>query len=116
MNHLAPLPSFTSKLPAVVVAAGDHAKTRFWEFFAANIRNRHTRRAYALAVREFLDWCARAGVASITDAAPLHVAAYIEQLARERSAPTFKQRLAAIKHLFDWLVTGQILPHSRCTQ
>ena len=61
-------------------------------------------------MREFLDWCARAGVASITDVEPLHVAAYIEQLGRERSAPTVKQRLAAIKHLFDWLVTGQIMP------
>ena len=110
MNRLAPLPSSAPPLPALVVRAGGHAQTRFWEFFAANIRNRHTRRAYALAVREFLDWCARAGVASITDVGPLHVAAYIEQLGRERSAPTVKQRLAAIRHLFDWLVTGQIMP------
>lgn len=28
------------------------------------------------------------------------------------SAPTVKQRLAAIRHLFDWLVTGQIVPHN----
>jgi integrase/recombinase XerC len=110
MNHLAPLPSSAPKLPAIVVAAGDHAKTRFWEFFAANIRNRHTRRAYALAVREFLTWCQRAGVVKITEVQPLHVAAYIEELGRERSAPTVKQRLAAIKHLFDWLVTGQVMP------
>jgi integrase/recombinase XerC len=41
---------------------------------------------------------------------PLHVAATIEQLGRERSAPTVKQRLAAIRHLFDWLVTGQVMP------
>ena len=27
-----------------------------------------------------------------------------------RSAPTVKQRLAAIRHLFDWLVTGQVIP------
>jgi integrase/recombinase XerC len=40
----------------------------------------------------------------------VHVAAYIEQLGRERSAPTAKQRLAAIRHLFDWLVTGQVIP------
>ena len=40
----------------------------------------------------------------------VHVAAYIEQLGRERSAPTVKQRLAAIRHLFDWLVTGQVMP------
>ncbi len=43
---------------------------------------------------------------------PLHVAAYIEQLGRERSAPTVKQRLAAIRHLFDWLVTGQVIPEN----
>jgi site-specific recombinase XerD len=41
---------------------------------------------------------------------PLHVAAHIEQLGRERSAPTVKQRLAAIRHLFDWLVTGHVMP------
>ena len=95
---------------ALVTAAGERAETRFWEFFAANIRNRHTRRAYAQATREFLAWCQRAGVASIADVKPLHVAAYFEQLGRERSAPTVKQRLAAIRHLFDWLVTGQIIP------
>ena len=82
----------------------------FFEFFVANIRNRHTRRAYAQAMREFLAWCERAGVASIVDVKPLHVTAYIEQLGRERSARTVKQRLAAIRHLFDWLVTGQVMP------
>ena len=40
----------------------------------------------------------------------MHVAAYIEQMTRVLSAPTVKQRLAAIRHLFDWLVTGQIVP------
>jgi hypothetical protein len=38
---------------------------RFLEFFAANVRNPHTRRAYARAADEFPAWCARAGVASI---------------------------------------------------
>ena len=38
------------------------------------------------------------------------VAAYIEQLTAMRSAPTVKQHLAAIRMLFDWLVTGQIVP------
>ena len=57
-----------------------------------------------------LAWCERAGVASIADVKPLHVAAFIEQLVRERSAPTVKQRLAAIRHLFDWMVIGQIMP------
>ena len=101
--------SSTVRLPALI-AAGERAQTRFWEFFAANIRNKHTRRAYAQATREFLAWCECTGVASIVDVKPLHVAVYIEQLSRERSAPTVKQRLAAIRHLFDWLVTGQVMP------
>ena len=75
-------------LPAVVAAAGARAQTRFWEFFAANIRNKNTRRAYAQATREFVAWCESAGVASIAGVQPLHVAAYIEQLGKERSAPT----------------------------
>jgi site-specific recombinase XerD len=65
---------------------------RFLEFFAADIRNKHTRRAYAQATSEFLFWCESAGVASIADVKALHVAAYIEQLSRERSAPTVSHR------------------------
>jgi site-specific recombinase XerC len=41
---------------------------------------------------------------------PLHVAGWIERQTQTLSAPTVKQRLAAIRHLFDWLVTGQIVP------
>ena len=40
------------QLPAFV--AGERASMRFLEFFAANIRNPHTRRAYARASEEFL--------------------------------------------------------------
>jgi integrase/recombinase XerC len=107
MNRLALFAS--PDLPALLTSAEAQTQTRFWEFFAAQIRNRHTRRAYAQATQEFLTWCESAGVASIADVEPLHVAAYIERLGRERSAPTVKQRLAAIRHLFDWLVTGQVM-------
>jgi site-specific recombinase XerC len=40
---------------------------------------------------------------------PLHVAAYIEALGKDFEKPTVKQHLAAIRMLFDWLVTGQIV-------
>ena len=40
----------------------------------------------------------------------VHVAAYIEQLQKARSAPTAKLRLAALRQLFDWMVIGQIMP------
>jgi site-specific recombinase XerC len=97
-------------LPAIVAAAGEHASMRFLEFFAANIRNPHTRRAYARAADEFLAWCAAADVPSIGAIQPVHVATWIEAGTRELAAPSVKQRLAAIRHLFDWLVTGQVVP------
>jgi site-specific recombinase XerC len=109
MNELAPLIG-SSALPAIVTSAGEGAQLRFLEFFAASIRNPHTRRAYASAVGEFLAWCEERGVASIAAVKPLHVAAYIEALSRSRAAPTAKLRLAAIRRLFDWLVIGQVMP------
>ncbi len=97
-------------LPILVTAAGDRAQMRFIEFFTATIRNPNTRRAYARASGDFLAWCERYGITSIAAVQPVHVAAYIEQMTAALSAPTVKQRLAAIRHLFDWLVTGQIVP------
>ena len=72
MNELVPINS--ANLPALAAAAGERAGMRFLEFFAANIRNPHTRRAYARAADEFLAWCAAAGVASIGSVQPVHVA------------------------------------------
>lgn len=97
-------------LPGLVIVAGERASLRFLEFFAANIRNPHTRRAYSRAVADFLAWCADAGVRSIVQVQPLHVAAWVELQTREHAAATAKQRLAAVRHLFDWLVTGQVVP------
>ena len=107
MNQLVPITS--AALPTLVAAAGERASIRFLEFFAANIRNPHTRRAYARAADEFLAWCASAGVPSIGAVQPVHVATWIEAGTRELAAPSVKQRLAAIRHLFDWLVTGQVV-------
>ena len=82
----------------------------FLEFFAANIRNAHTRRAYYRAADEFLAWCASVGVPSIAAVQPVHVATWIEASTRELAAPSVKLRLAALRHLFDWLVNGQAVP------
>jgi site-specific recombinase XerC len=49
-------------------------------------------------------------VPSITAVQPLHVSAWIEMQTREHAAPTVKLRLAALRRLFDWLVTGQVIP------
>ena len=109
VNRLAS-PAASPALPALVAAAGDRAGLRFLEFFAAAIRNPHTRRAYARAVGDFLAWCERHGVPSLAAVQPLHVATWVEVQTRTHAAPTVKQRLAAVRHLFDWLVTGQVVP------
>ena len=97
-------------LPALIASADPRAQTRFVEFFTATIRNVNTRRAYVRATGQFLTWCEAHGITSLAAVQPLHVAAYIEEMSQARSAPTAKQALAAIRHLFDWLVTGQIVP------
>ena len=108
MNQLALVTA--DRAHALVAAAGERASYRFFEFFTAQIRNPNTRRAYARAAVEFFDWLAAHGVTQITLIESVHVAAYIEQLQKARSAPTAKLRLAALRHLFDWMVIGQIMP------
>ncbi len=71
MNQLV-IRSRAPMVPALVAAAGARAGMRFLEFFAANIRNPHTCRAYARAAEEFLTWCAAAGVPSIGAVQPVH--------------------------------------------
>jgi site-specific recombinase XerD len=99
----------TEVVPVLVATAGDQAARRFLEFFAGTIRNLHTRRAYGRAVAEFLAWCEECGVASIADVQPLHVATWIEQQTRTYVAPTARQQLAALRCLFDYLVTGHVI-------
>src|SRR3954462_4607757 len=96
-------------LPRVIAAAGDHAARRFIEFFTATIRNRNTRLAYARAVTQFFEWCDQHQIGGLVDIEPVHVAAYIEGLQQSMSKPSVKQHLAAIRMLFDWLVTGQVV-------
>jgi site-specific recombinase XerD len=95
------------RLPGPIARAGEKAAWRFIEFFAANIRNKNTRAAYAHAVTEFFSWCESKHF-ELTDLRPAMIGAYIEQHCG--SAPTVKQHLAAIRMLFDWLVIGQIVP------
>src|SRR4051794_4158369 len=104
-----------SHTPVLGAAAGDRAAYRFLEFFTAQIRNLHTRRAYVRAVGEFCVWLEAYGVPSIAAVGSIHVAAYVEELGHRHSAPTVKQQLAAIRMMFDWLATGGILPFNPAT-
>src|SRR3546814_808710 len=132
MAQLAPLPSPTLALPALIASADDRARLRFLEFFAVPIRNAPTPRPYSRAARDFLTWVAARGVPSLaavphlhdgavhgrlgrrwtqpTAVQPLHGGAWIEARGGERSAPSVKQQRAGVRRLFDWLVIGQVMP------
>jgi site-specific recombinase XerD len=107
-THLTPLSS-SFELPILIRTAGDNAQRRFLEFFTVTIRNPNTRAAYARAVARFLEWAEERGVSELGRVSPIMVAAYVEELGREKSAPTVKQHLAAIGMLFDWMVSGGVL-------
>jgi site-specific recombinase XerD len=117
MNELVPfagsqtLGSARSRIvvPAIITDAGEQATKRFLEFFAATIRNKNTRMAYYRAVVRFFAWCDHHRLGQLEDIEPLHVAAYIEALQKDFQKPSVKQHLAAIRMLFDWLVTGGIV-------
>ena len=81
---------------------------RAFEFFAVTIRNPNIRKAYTRAAADFATWCELHGIADVRQVQPVHVAAYIEGL--QIAAPSIKQRLAALRMLFDWLVVGQVMP------
>jgi site-specific recombinase XerD len=90
-------------------APNPKAAKRFLEYFAANIRNANTRRAYVRAILSFSAWCEAQNLTEIVDIEPVHVAAFIEQLGSRLAKPSVKQHLAALRMLFDWLVVGQVI-------
>ena len=95
-------------LPAIF-APTPKASRRVLEFFTAQINNDHTRKAYMNATRRFAAWCDRRGIGQLADVQAVHVAAFVKELQTEFTAPTVKQHLAALRMLFDWLVTGHVL-------
>ena len=105
-----PLPA-THLIPNLVAAEGDAASWRYVDFFTSNIRNPNTRRAYARACHQFFAWCEERGL-GLSTIRPFDVSTYIEARQQTHSAPDVKQQLAAIRMLFDFLITGQVLPHN----
>ena len=60
---------------------------------------------------EFFDWLEARGVDAARGRSRACMSPPISSsCSKARSAPTAKLRLAALRHLFDWLVIGQIMP------
>ena len=96
-------------MPAIIAAAGSRGIRRFVEFFLAEIENDNTRLAYGRAVSQFLRWAESRGIDALARVTPMAVAAYIRVVKTSRSTPTAKQHLAALRMLFDYLVTGHVM-------
>ena len=98
-----------STLPSLFTARPEVC-TRVRDFFGSHIRNCHTRRAYLETVRQFAAFCAELGIGELAQVKPVHVAAFVERQLQTNSRPTAKQRLAALRMLFDWMVVGHVIP------
>ena len=59
-------------------------------------------------MRRFAGWCEARGIAELAAVQPVHVAGFVKELQSGFAPPTVKQHLAALRMLFDWLVTGHI--------
>ncbi len=99
-------------VPAAVASAGDVGRRAWVDFFAAQIRNRNTRQAYARAAHRLFDWLEEYGINDVVDIEPVHIAVWLEERMREASRPTVKQELAGIRRLFDWLTVRQVVSSS----
>ena len=96
-------------IPASLYAPTPRAARRVLEFFTAQINNDHTRKAYLNAARRFADWCAAHSLHQLDQVQAFYVAAFIKHLQGQFTASTVKQHLAALRMLFDWLVTGHVI-------
>lgn len=95
--------------PATVAEAGPDAIEAWQTFFAARIANPGTRAAYLHACVTFFDWCRHQGLA-LQAIQAVHVATWRDSLLQEKSAATVKQKLSALRCLYDWLVIRQVVP------
>lgn len=104
-------------LPVLVVAAGDEAAKRYFEYFTVKIRNRHTRDNYFRACRVFFEWC-EARQLTLKTIEPIHVAAYIESRATSDdpawrlSKTSIKQHASAIRKMFSYFVEKGVLVYN----
>lgn len=98
--------------PCVTVFASQSATIdAFRTFFEGQLRCANTRRAYERSAADFFSYAhAQLGITSLDDVKPFHVSAWLDAMtASGLSAPTVKQRLAALNGLFESLLLQRII-------
>jgi site-specific recombinase XerD len=83
----------------------------FRNFFDGKLRCANTRRAYERSASSFFEYAAqRLAILSIDQIKPYHISAWLDaMLGQGLSAPTVKQRLAALNGLFESLLAQRII-------
>lgn len=110
MTQLLPLPAF-SGWPVAIASAPPSALHAILQFFAAEIRNPNTRRAYLRGAKDFFAFASLlSGGDRLETITSLHVSAWLEQMAASGLAsPTLKARLAGLRMLFQALAREQVI-------
>lgn len=110
MNSLVPIAPFPA-WPIAVANASPKAHYAILQFFAAEIDNPRTRRAYLRGAEDFFAFVAPSpGGSRLETLTSLHVAAWMVDMKRRGlSGPTQKQRLSGLRMLFQALLREQVL-------
>jgi len=95
-------------VPDPVCELGNAGMQRFLDFFSVHLQNKHTRRAYARAIGDFISSCEKKSLAAVKEE---DVIKYAHDLLTKGTISTTRQRLSAIRHLYNWLANGKILPN-----
>ena len=106
MNQLVPI---TAPRVPELAAAAERAGMRFLEF--SRPTSSTSTRAGPMPAPPMNSWRGARALACVDRRRPAGARRHLDRgrHARARGADV-KQRLAAIRHLFDWLVTGQVVP------
>ena len=110
MTALVPITAFAA-WPLAVSSAPPDALHAILQFFAAEVRNPNTRRAYLHAARDFFLHAEKLSGGNRFDTiTSLHVSSWVEVMMRDgRSPPTIKLRLAGVRMLFQSLVRERVI-------
>src|SRR5262245_39236376 len=106
-QHLIVAPT-QDRPPALIEGSGRKVRDRIEHCLRAAIDNDNACRAYGRGLGSFFAFLENGGRLRIQDIGPLDVRDYLDAAkANGRSTATLKQHMAAIRVLFDRLVTGE---------
>ncbi|SRR5229473_1341765 len=95
-------------VPPPVCELGNAGRQRFTDFFSVHLQNKHTRRTYARAIGDFISSCEKKSLAAVKQE---DVIKYIHYSLTKGTTSTARQRLSAIRHLYNWLANGRVFPN-----